>query len=55
MSELYDWATPPSRRSRRIVFELVNIFRHEEAGRLADEMVQSDRRIVLWQLGAKGH
>ena len=44
---------PPN--GQRIVFELVNIFRHDDAGRLADEMIQSDSRIVLRQLGTEGH
>ena len=43
---------PPS--GRRVVFELMNIFRYDEQGRLAEEWVQSDNRSRLRQLGAEG-
>jgi hypothetical protein len=36
------------------VFELMNIFRYDNAGRLAEEWIQIDNRIVLRQLGAQG-
>jgi predicted ester cyclase len=43
---------PPN--GRRIVFELLNIFRYDEQGRLAEEWVQTDNRSRLRQLGAQG-
>jgi predicted ester cyclase len=43
---------PPN--GRRIVFELMNIFRYDEQGRLAEEWVQTDNRSRLRQLGAEG-
>jgi predicted ester cyclase len=43
---------PPN--GRRIVFELLNIFRYDEQGRLAEEWVQTDNRSRLRQLGAEG-
>ena len=43
---------PPN--GRRIVFELMNIFRYDEQGRLAEEWVQADNRSRLRQLGATG-
>jgi predicted ester cyclase len=43
---------PPN--GRRLVFELVNIFRYDEQGRLAEEWVQTDNRSRLRQLGAEG-
>lgn len=36
-----------------VVFELTNIFRYDEAGRLAEEWIQTDNRSVLRQLGAR--
>jgi predicted ester cyclase len=44
---------PPN--GRRVVFELMNIFRYDEQGRLAEEWVQTDNRSRLRQLGAEGH
>ena len=38
----------------RVVFELANIFRYDEQGRLAEEWVQTDNRSRLRQLGAEG-
>ena len=38
----------------RVVFELMNIFRYDEQGRLAEEWVQTDNRSRLRQLGAEG-
>ena len=38
----------------RIVFELLNIFRYDDQGRLAEEWVQTDNRSRLRQLGAEG-
>jgi len=43
---------PPN--GRRVVFELMNIFRYDEQGRLAEEWVQADNRSRLRQLGAEG-
>jgi predicted ester cyclase len=43
---------PPT--GRRIVFELMNIFRFDDQGRLAEEWVQTDNRSRLRQLGAEG-
>ena len=45
-------ALPPN--GRRIVFELMNIFRYDDRGRVAEEWVQSDNRGRLRQLGAEG-
>ncbi len=41
---------PPN--GRRIVFDLINIFRFDEQGRLAEEWVRTDNRGLLRQLGA---
>jgi predicted ester cyclase len=38
----------------RVAFELINIFRYDEQGRLAAEWVQTDNRSRLRQLGAEG-
>jgi predicted ester cyclase len=43
---------PPN--GHRVVFELINIFRYDEQGRLAEEWVQTDNRSRLRQLGAEG-
>jgi predicted ester cyclase len=43
---------PPN--GRRVVFELMNIFRYDDQGRLAEEWVQTDNRSRLRQLGAQG-
>jgi predicted ester cyclase len=43
---------PPN--GRRIVFELMNIFRYDDQGQLAEEWVQTDNRSRLRQLGADG-
>jgi predicted ester cyclase len=42
---------PPT--GRPVVFELMNIFRYEEDGRLAEEWVQTDNRSRLRQLGVE--
>lgn len=34
----------------RVVFELMNIFRYDDMGRLAEEWIQTDQRSVLRQL-----
>jgi predicted ester cyclase len=38
----------------RITFELMNIFRYADEGRLAEEWVQIDNRSLLRQLGTEG-
>jgi predicted ester cyclase len=38
----------------RVVFELINIFRYDDQGRIAEEWVQTDNRSRLRQLGAEG-
>lgn len=43
---------PPN--GRRIVFELMNIFRYDDQGRLAEEWVQTDNRSRLRQLAVEG-
>jgi predicted ester cyclase len=43
---------PPN--GQRVTFELTNIFRYDEEGRLAEEWIQTDNRSVLRQLGAEG-
>jgi predicted ester cyclase len=43
---------PPN--GQRVTFELTNIFRYDDEGRLAEEWVQTDNRSVLRQLGAEG-
>ncbi len=43
---------PPT--GKRVVFEVMNIFRYDHAGRLAEEWIQTDNRSVLRQLGAEG-
>src|SRR5918992_1184362 len=43
---------PPN--GNRVVLELINIFRYDGQGRLAEEWVQTDNRSRLRQLGADG-
>jgi predicted ester cyclase len=43
---------PPN--GQRVTFELTNIFRYDDEGRLAEEWIQTDNRSVLRQLGAAG-
>lgn len=43
---------PPN--GNQVVFELTNIFRYDEQGRLAEEWIQTDNRSVLRQLSAEG-
>jgi predicted ester cyclase len=45
-------AVPPN--GQRIVFDLINIFRFDEQGRLLEEWVRTDYRSFLRQLGAEG-
>ena len=47
-------AEPLPTTGNRVVFELMNIFRYDDAGRLAEEWIQTDNRSVLRQLGAEG-
>ena len=42
---------PPN--GNRVVFELMNIFRYDDLGRLAEEWVQTDNRSRLRELGAE--
>ena len=42
---------PPN--GRRVVFDLMNIFRYDDQGRLAEEWLQTDNRSRLCQLGAQ--
>jgi predicted ester cyclase len=43
---------PPN--GKRIVFDLSNIFRFDDQGRLVEEWVRTDNRSLLRQLGAPG-
>ena len=43
---------PPN--GQRVTFELINLFRYDDEGRLAEEWIQTDSRSVLRQLGAEG-
>ena|SRR5256885_15547787 len=43
---------PPN--GNRVVFEVLNLFRYDGQGRLAEEWVQTDNRSRLRQLGAEG-
>ncbi len=43
---------PPN--GQRVTFELSNIFRYDDNGRLAEEWIQTDSRSLLRQLGAEG-
>jgi predicted ester cyclase len=45
---------PLSPNGQRVTFELTNIFRYDDEGRLAEEWIQTDSRSVLRQLGAEG-
>jgi predicted ester cyclase len=45
-------AVPPN--GQRVVFDLINIFRFDEQGRLLEEFVRTDYRSFLRQLGAEG-
>jgi hypothetical protein len=38
----------------RVVWDLINIFRFDEEGRLVEEYVRTDNRALLRQLGVKG-
>ncbi|WUH98465.1 ester cyclase [Spirillospora sp. NBC_00431] len=43
---------PPN--GRRVVFDLINIFRFDDQGRLVEEWVRTDNRSLLRQMGAEG-
>lgn len=43
---------PPN--GERVVFDLINIFRFDDQGRLIEEWVRNDSRGLLRQLGAEG-
>jgi predicted ester cyclase len=43
---------PPN--GSQVVFELINIFRYDDQGHLAEEWIQTDNRSVLRQLSAEG-
>jgi predicted ester cyclase len=43
---------PPN--GQRVVWDLINIFRFDDAGRIAEEWVRTDYRSFLRQLGAEG-
>ncbi|MEV6593991.1 ester cyclase [Streptomyces acidicola] len=43
---------PPN--GKRIVFDLINIFRFDDQGRLIEEWVHTDNRSLLRQLGPEG-
>jgi predicted ester cyclase len=43
---------PPN--GKQVTFDLTNIFRYDDEGRLAEEWVQTDNRSVLRQMGAEG-
>jgi hypothetical protein len=45
-------ALPPN--GRRVVWDLMNIFRFDDQGRLVEEWVRTDSRSFLRQLGAPG-
>jgi predicted ester cyclase len=42
---------PPN--GQHVVFELINIFRYDDEGRIEAEYIQTDNRSLLQQLGAK--
>ncbi|RBQ16783.1 hypothetical protein DP939_28840 [Spongiactinospora rosea] len=43
---------PPN--GERVVFDLINIFRFDDRGRLVEEWVRTDNRSLLRQMGAEG-
>ena len=49
---LASWTVAADRQRGRV--ERMNIFRYDDAGRLAEEWIQTDNRSVLRQLGAEG-
>ncbi|MFI0420801.1 ester cyclase [Spongiactinospora sp. 9N601] len=47
-------AGPLLPNGERVVFDLINIFRFDDQGRLAEEWVTTDNRSLLRQMGAEG-
>jgi predicted ester cyclase len=47
-------AGPLAPNGKRVVWDLINIFRLDEEGRLVEEWVRTDYRSFLRQLGAEG-
>ena len=47
-------AGPLAPNGKRVVFDLSNIFRFDEQGRMVEEWVRTDNRSLLRQLGAPG-
>ncbi|GAA4238428.1 hypothetical protein GCM10022254_54330 [Actinomadura meridiana] len=47
-------AGPVRPNGERVVFDLINIFRFDDQGRLIEEWVRTDNRGLLRQLGAEG-
>ena len=45
---------PLSPNGKPVAFELINIFRYDEQGRIAEEWIQTDNRSRLRQLAAEG-
>jgi predicted ester cyclase len=46
---------PLAPNGQRVVWDLSNIFRFDDQGRLVEEFVRTDYRSFLRQLGAEGH
>jgi predicted ester cyclase len=46
---------PLQPNGKRIVFDLINIFRFDDQGRLVEEWVRTDDHSLLRQLGAEAH
>ncbi|MFI0486224.1 ester cyclase [Actinomadura sp. 9N215] len=47
-------AGPVPPNGERVVFDLINIFRFDDRGRLVEEWVSTDNRALLRRLGAEG-
>lgn len=45
---------PLAPNGKRVVFDLINIFRFDDRGRLIEDWVRVDNRGLLRQLGAEG-
>lgn len=45
---------PVAPNGKRVVFDLINIFRVDDEGRMVEEYVRTDNRSVLEQLGVAG-
>ena len=48
-----DWSVLQSQIAGRVIFDLINIFRFDDQGRLLEEWVRTDYRSFLRQLGAE--